>query len=210
MPAISQKSAAVIRLARKGPIRARDLAPLGIPRVYLGRLVERGLLTQLGAGLYQHPNAPQTELHSVAETIKRVPHATACLVTALQIHGLTTELPHAVWILIETHARAPVWTTTKLEVIRASGAALTHGVEDRTIEGVRAKLTTPAKTVADCFRYRRHVGLDVALAALREYLSRGRDPKRGRTGDFSVDALLRAAKSDRIGSVIRPYLEALS
>ena len=210
MPVISQKSAAVIRLARKGPIRARELAPLGVPRAYLGRLVERGLLTQLGAGLYQHPDAPQTELHSVAETLKRVPHAAVCLLTALQIHGLTTELPHAVWILIETHARAPASTTTKLEVIRASGAALSHGVEERTIEGVRAKLTTPAKTVADCFRYRRHVGLDVALAALREYLARGRSPKRASAGDFSVDALLRAAKADRIASVVRPYLEALA
>lgn len=208
MLTLTKKSAAVIRLARKGSIRARELSALGIPRAYLGRLVQRGLLTQTGKGLYELPDARHTELQSVAETAKRLPHATICLISALQMHGLTSELPHAVWLQIDTHARKPRSTATKLEIIRASGSALSHGIEERTVEGVPVKLTTPAKTVADCFRFRRHVGLEVALTALREYLAKGRGRKRA--GDFSVTALLAAAKADRISSVIRPYVEALS
>ena len=142
-----------------------------------------------------------TELHSLAEVAKRLPRATICLASALQVHELTTEAPHAVWVLIDRHARTPRLSYPKLEVVRASGAARDHGVETRTIEGVRVQVTTPAKTVADCFRYRRHVGLDVALAALRDYLRK----KRG-----GVDALLEAARADRIFALMRPYLEALA
>jgi len=128
-----------------------------------------------------------------------------CLLTALQIHGLTTELPHEVWVLIHTRARTPHIRGQRLHVVRASGAAATYGVEARTIEGVEVKVTSPAKTVADCFRYRDHVGLEIALAALRDYPRNGR----GRRG-FSVDALVEAARADRIYSVVRPYLEALA
>jgi len=114
---------------------------------------------------------------------------------------MTTEAPHAVWALIDRHARFPKVASPKLEVVRASGAARTHGVEVLTIEGVKVPLTTPAKTVADCFRFRRHVGLDVALAALKNYLKQ-------RKG--SIDALVEAARADRIYPFMRPYLEALA
>ncbi len=205
------KSTALLRLARSGPLRARDLEAAGIPRTYLRRLSERGLLEQVDRGLYRLPDAPVTELHSIAQVAKRVPHSIVALLSALQVHGLTSEAPHAVWILIDRHARAPRLGRPKVEVLRASGAALEHGVETRTIEGVSVRLTSPAKTVADCFRYRRHVGLEVALAALREYLRR---PARtrggaGRSGS-RIDALVQAAKADRIYSVLRPYLEALA
>jgi len=97
--------------------------------------------------------------------------------------------------------RLPQLTSPRLEVVRASGAAREHGVETRTIEGVNVQLTTPAKTVADCFRFRRHVGLEVARAALEEYL-------RKRKG--TIDALVDAARADRIYAFMRPYLEALA
>jgi predicted transcriptional regulator of viral defense system len=126
------------------------------------------------------------------------------------MHGLTTEVPHAVWVLIDTHARAPRSTPSKLEIVRASGSALAHGVEERIIEGVPVRLTSPAKTVADCFRYRRHVGLDVAIGALREYLVHGRSPKKNRKEVFSIEALVAAGTADRVSSVMRPYLEALA
>lgn len=195
------KTDSLLRLARKGPVRARDLDEAGIPRAYLRRLCERGLLEQVDRGLYRLTDAPVTELHSLAEVAKRVPHAIVCLLSALQVHGLTTEAPHAVWILIDRHARQPKVSYPKLEIVRASGPAREHGVEKRTIEGVPVRLTTPAKTVADCFRYRRHLGLDVALEALREYLRR----KRG-----GVDALVAAARADRVYALMRPYLEALA
>lgn len=206
----TNKSDVLLRLARSGPLRSRELAARGIPRSYLGRLVERGQLERVGRGLYRAPNARVTELHTIAETMKRVPHGVICLLSALQMHGLTTEVPHAVWVLIHTHARAPRSTPSKVEIVRASGLALTHGVAERTVEGVAVRLTSPSKTVADCFRYRRHVGLDVAISALREYLTLARSPQRKRGEVFSIEALVAAGTADRISSVMRPYLEALA
>lgn len=194
------KADALLRLARNGPVRARDLEAEGIPRTYLKRLSDQGLLERIARGLYRLADAPLTELSSLADVSKRVPHAVVCLLSALQVHGMTTEAPHAVWLLIDRHARVPRLASPQLEVVRASGAARTHGIETRTIDGVKVPLTTPAKTVADCFRFRRHVGLEVAIAALKDYL-------RLRKG--SVDALVAAARADRIYAFMRPYLEAL-
>lgn len=231
----STKIEQLVELAREGPVRARDLDAARIPRAYLKRLCERGLLERVDRGLYRLAEADVTELHSIAEVAKRVPHATVCLLSALQIHELTTEVPHAVWVQIDRHARMPGISYPRLEVVRASGRARDHGVEPYTIEGVETRLTMPAKTVADCFRYRRRVGLDVALAALRDFLerSRGRPTGRGRReitkggghgyghgssrgagyGDpsvYSIDALVAAARADRVYALMRPYLEALS
>lgn len=194
----------LLRLAKAGPVRARDLAEAGIPRSYLSRLVERGLLARSSRGVYRLADADVTELHSLAEVALRAPRAVVCLLSALAVHELTTQLPHAVWLMIEHKARVPAIEWPRLEIVRASGEALSHGVEIRTIEGVQVRLTSAAKTVADCFRYRRHVGLDVAIEALRDYLRpAGRIP--GRT----VDALVAAARADRVQSVMRPYMEAL-
>jgi predicted transcriptional regulator of viral defense system len=201
MPPIPPKTAALLRLARKGLIRARDLDEVGVPRVYLKRLSDRGLLERLDRGLYRLADAPATELSSLAEVSKRAPHAIVALLSALQVHDMTSEAPHAVWVLIDRHARTPKLTSPTLEIVRASGLARTHGVETRTIQGVRVQLTTPAKTVADCFRFRRHVGLEVALSALKDYLAK-------RKG--SIDALTAAARADRIYTFMRPYLEALA
>lgn len=202
MPAASStKKDIVLRLARRGPVRTRDLDEAGVPRAYLKRMLDEGLLERIDRGLYRLADAETTELASLAEVAKRMPHAVICLLSALQVHGLTTELPHAVWVLIDRHARVPKVAYPKLEVIRASGEARTHGVETRAIEGVTVQITSAAKTVADCFRYRRHVGMEVALAALREYL---------RTHRGGREALGRAARADRIHAFMRPYLEAFT
>ncbi len=205
----SPRDTAILNLAKKGPLRARDLDALGVPRVYLRRLVEKGLLERVDRGLYLHAEAQVTEFHSVAEVLKRVPSGTVCLVSALQLHGLTTEVPHAVWVLIDRHARAPRVASPKVEFVRASGPALKHGVELRIIEGVSVRLTSPAKSVVDCFRYRRHVGLEVALAALRDYLRRANGRPKSR-GAYTLDALAAAAKATRTANLLRPYLEALA
>jgi len=201
MGSAATKTDTLLRLAQKGPVRARDLGEAGIPRAYLRRLCDRGLLEQVDRGLYRLADAPVTELHSLAEVAVRVPHATICLLSALQLHALTTEVPHAVWVMIDRHARMPKLSYPTLEVVRASGRAREHGVESRTIERVEVRLTTAAKTVADCFRYRRHVGLDVAMAALRDYLRMHRG---------GMNALIEAARADRIYTLMRPYLEALA
>lgn len=200
MPA-SYKMDALLRLARKGPFRARDLAAAEIPRTYLTRLRDAGTLEQIDRGLYRLADADVSELHSVAEVVKRVPHATACLLTALQIHQLTSEAPAAVWIMIDTHARKPKLAYPPTEIVRASSKARIHGLETRKIEGVTVHLTSPAKTVADCYRYRRRVGMEIALSALRDYLHKYRG---------GVDALVAAARADRIHAFMRPYVEALA
>lgn len=201
MALVKNKTSSLLRLARKGPVRARDLDDAGIPRAYLKRLCERGLLEQLDRGLYRLADAPLTEVSSLADVSKRVPHGIICLLSALQFHGMTTEAPHAVWLLIDRHARLPKIASPAIEVVRASGPSRAHGVESRLVDGVKVQLTTPAKTVADCFRFRRHVGLEVALSALKDYLRKHKG---------SIDALVEAARADRIYTFMRPYLEALA
>jgi predicted transcriptional regulator of viral defense system len=200
MAATVDKSTRLLRLAAKGPIRTRDLDAAGIPRAYLRRLSERGLLEQVDRGIYRLADAELNELSSLAEVSKRVPHAIVSLLSALQVHELTSEVPHAIWVLIDRNARMPKLAYPKLEVVRASGAARSHGVETRVVDGVKVKITTPAKTVADCFRFRRHVGLEVAIDALKAYLR-----KRG-----NINALIAAARADRIYTVMRPYIETLA
>lgn len=194
------KTKSLLELAERGPVRARDLSAAGIPRSYLARLVARGRLEHVDRGLYRLVDGDPTENLSLAEVCKRVPNGAICLLSALQFHHLTTEAPHAVWLLIERGARAPTFTQPRTVLIRASGAAFEHGIETHAADGVSIRVTSAAKTVADCFRYRRYVGLEVALAAMRDYVSK----YRGQT-----DALLSAARADRVFSVLYPYLEAI-
>ena len=198
--------AELMRLAKKGPFRAADAGAVGIPRVYLSRWVEGGLIERVGRGLYRLVSAPASELASIAEVARRAPRANVCLLSALEIHGLTSESPGAVWLMIEGHGRIPRIDFVSTEAVRASGAAFHHGVQERTIEGTRVRITSPAKTVADCFRYRRHAGLEVALESLRDYMRRAHE-RRGR--EYSIPVLTEAMVADRVTSVMCPYVEAL-
>ena len=197
----ASKSKQVLDIARKaGILRPRDLAPQGIPRTYLHRLEERGLLVKETRGMYKLPDAEVTENHSLAEACKRVPRGVVCLLSALQFHKLTTQAPSEVWLALDRKARAPRSAVQPLRVVRMSGKALTEGVEEHRIEGVAVKVYQPAKTVADCFKYRNKIGLDVALESLRDYR------KKHRSG---MDELWRLAKICRVERVMRPYLEAM-
>jgi predicted transcriptional regulator of viral defense system len=191
----------IIDFARKtGAVRSRDLEARGIPRVYLTRLVRRGRLERVGRGLYRLSDAHATEHRSLAEAAKRVPHGVVCLLSALRFHGLTTQIPFQVWMAIHHKAWAPRADGPPLRVIRMSGAALESGVETHRIDGVEVRVFSPAKTVADCFKFRSKVGLDVALEALRDYR---------RAHPAGMGELWRYARTDRVSRVIRPYLEAL-
>ena len=132
------KTQALLRLARKGLVRARDLDEAGIPRAYLRRLCDRGVLERVDRGLYRLVDAPVTELHSLAEVAVRVPQATVCLGSALQLHGLTTEAPHAVWVMIGRRARIPKIAYPPIEVVRASGRALPTGSRPGTSKAWRS------------------------------------------------------------------------
>ncbi len=186
--------------------RARDAVATGITRAELSRLVDDGVLERVDRGLYRFADAELTEHASLVEVAKRAPNAVVCLLSALQFHGLTTELPAAVWVMIDTHRRPPKITTPRIEVVRASGEALEHGVIMTRLEGVEVRITTPAKTVADCFRYQKHVGLEVAIEALRDFVTQS---KKRRGASYSAGELMDAAKADNVVGIVRPYLEAL-
>ena len=198
MPASSHRDRAINLARRQGVVRTREFDAIGVPRVYLRRLQEDGLLIQPSRGLYQLADADLSVAHSLAEASKAVPSGVIGLLSALQFHELTTQTPHAVWMLMPSKAWAPTKPPVKLKIIRASGAALTMGVKHHRIDGVSVPITTPAKTVADCFKHRSKVGLDVAVEALRDAL---------RTKRASADDLWRAASADRVVTVMRPYLE---
>ena len=184
----------------RGVLRSKDLAPLGIPRQALARLHRRGALDRVGRGLYVLAGADVTEHHTLVEASRRVPHGVVCLLSALRFHDLTTQAPFEVWTAIEGKARRPEPERVPLRVVYMSGRAFTEGVETHEAEGVQVRVYGAAKTVADCFKYRSRVGLDVAIEALRDYRwSRG----------FDADALWHCAQVCRVSTVIRPYMEAI-
>lgn len=167
----------------------------------LARLVEAGTLERVGRGLYVATDAEVTESRTLVEAAKRVPAGVVCLLSALAFHGMTTECPHKVWIAIDVKARKPKTDWPPMAIVRFSGRARTFGVERHVLEGVEVSITSRAKTVADCFKYRNKIGLEVALDALRDYLR-----KRGR----SMVELLRAAEVCRVRRVMMPYVEAIA
>lgn len=196
------RSEQVLELAREaGILRARDLDRLGIAREHLSRLEQRGLLERIDRGLYMLPGADVTEFHSLVEATGRVPHGVICLTSALAFHHLTTQAPHEVWMAIDAKAYRPKSDVLPLRIVRFSGKALTYGIETHLIEGVRVRVYSPAKTVADCFKFRYKIGKDVAFEALREtwYARRA-----------TVHELRAAAEVCRVWQVMRPYLEALA
>ena len=142
-----------------------------------------------------------TEHHGLAIAAAAVPHGVVCLLSALQYHGIGTQLPSEVWMAIDRRARRPALRYPPLRIVRYTGAALTEGVESRRVEGREVRVYNVAKTVADCFKYRNKIGLDVALEALREGW---------RARRFTMDELDRYAAICRVQRVMRPYLEALT
>jgi predicted transcriptional regulator of viral defense system len=190
-----------IEIARaRGIARTRDFDAAGVPRVYLQRLRDEGRLIQPGRGLYQLADADFSATHSLAEAARAVPRGTVCLLSALQFHELTTQTPHEIWMLLPAKAWAPTSPPVAVRIVRASGEALTAGIEHHTVEGVPVPVTIPAKTVADCFKHRSKAGLDVAVEALKDCL---------RAKRATIDELWRYATICRVQNVMRPYLEAV-
>ena len=190
----------ILDLAAHQPlVRPRDVEALGIARESLLRLYRRGLLVRQARGVYALPQTPVTEHHSLAMAAKRVPRGVICLLSALRFHGLTTQDPLEVWMAINLKARKPSVQSPALRVVRFSGRALVEGVEESEIEGVRVRVTSAAKTVADCFKYRHKIGIDVAIEALRDSV---------RKRKTTIDEIHRYARVCRVANVMRPYLES--
>lgn len=192
----------ILRMFKKaGVLRARDVAAAGVARTYLNRLLTQGIIHRPARGLYVLAEDEPTEQRSFVEAARRVPQGIICLLSALQFHGLTTQAPFEIWLAIDRKARLPRSGPLPLRIVRFSGNALTFGVEEHRLEGVPVRIYSPAKTVADCFKYRHKLGIDVAIEALRDCL---------RQKQATIDELWEAAKICRMTNVIRPYLEALT
>ena len=182
-------------------IRASDLQKIGVPRNYLGRLGSRGVLQKIDRGLYEVVGLPASEYMSLVEISHKVPKSVICLLSALRFHEIGTQMPSEVWIAIDVKARSPKTEHPRIRVVRFSGEALRFGVQEHEVQGGRIRVYSPAKTVADCFKFRNKIGMDVALEALRECR---------RQKKATVDELWRAAKVCRVANVMRPYMETVA
>jgi predicted transcriptional regulator of viral defense system len=192
----------VLELARRqGLFRLSEATAAGIHPEYVRRLTVAGELMRVGRGLYAIHTQQATEYHTLAEIAKRVPKGIVCLLTALRFHGLGTQNPREIWLAIDRRAGIPRVDFASIRIVRISGAALTSGVDEHGIENVALRITSPARTVVDCFKFRNKIGVDVAVEALREY-------RRLRKG--TIDELWRQADRLRMTRVMRPYWDAMS
>ncbi len=199
MTTLQDKALALAK--RKSILRVKDLREAGIHPEYLRRLCAKGMLVRVGRDLYVPAGAELSADTGLAQAAKRVPQGVVCLLSALRFHEIGTANPFEVWIALGRDVRRPKVDYPPLRILRFSGQAFTEGVERHRIESVQVQVYNPAKTVADCFKYRHKIGLDVALEALREGL---------RTKKCTQEQLWRYAKVCRVTAVMRPYLEAVS
>ena len=181
--------------------RSRDLEAAGLNRVRLAAAVREGQVERLGRGLYRLAEGPVTENHSLVLAAKRVPRGVICLLSALRFHNLTTQSPHEVWMALPLHSWHPTGNGQPLRLIWLSPQCFEADVETHEIEGMSVQVYSAAKTVADCFKYRNKIGVDVALEALHDAW---------RAKRCSIDELMKAAQHCRVANVMRPYLESLT
>ena len=179
-------------------MRRSELSAARVHPETLARLVKEGRLIRVARGLYQLADADITMFHAMAEVAKLAPKGVVCLMSALQYHELTLQMPSRVWVAIGAKARKPQFQYPAIRVVRFGKRALSLGVEMYRIDGVAVPIFNPAKTVVDCFRFRRHVGFDVALEGLHSVI---------RSEKAKPAEIIRYARETRIWSVLRPCLE---
>jgi predicted transcriptional regulator of viral defense system len=178
-----------------------QLLDAGISDQSITRLVEQGTLRRVRRGIYEHADCPVSEHHDLIQVTKSASRAVIVLISALRFHEIGTQSPHEVWIQLPAQTRVPKIDWPPIRVIRTRVKALqTEGVEHHHLGGTKVAITTPARTVADCFKHRNKLGIDVCVEALRETLNE-RKATIGEMGEMG--RLL------RVGNVMRPYLEAM-
>jgi predicted transcriptional regulator of viral defense system len=190
-------------ISQRGQVRPKEVAEAGFDRNLLYYLLARGKIERVGRGLYRYPGAITTEHEALVEVAHLVPHGVIALLSALSFHGIGTQMPGAVWVALnrdEARSRPRV-QDRRVEFVWFSGPAFTEGQEVHEADGVRVRVYSPAKTMADLFKYRNKVGLDVALEALREGLADRR---------FTPAELERAANVCRVWPVMKPYLQGMT
>lgn len=181
-------------------LKPKDLVAEKIPTVYLSRLVKQGKLLQLAYGLYALPETQFDEKQSLLEVQNLVPKGVFCLLTALQFHNLTTQNPFEVWLAVERNAAIPRIRSVQNRIFRINSEMFNAGIEEHKVEGGIIRVYSPAKTVADCFKYRNKIGLDVAMESLS-------DAWRKRL--ITMDELWHMAKINRVTNVMLPYAQML-
>lgn len=181
-------------------VRSRELEHAGLSRTQIARMLERGEIERVARGLYRRAGAPVSEHSDLAIVARKVPGAVICLLSALRFHGLTTQNPFEVWLAIENKSWRPRLDHPPLRFVYLTGRSLDEGVETHDAEGVRLRVFSAARTVADCFKFRNKIGTDVAVEALREF--RRHRPK-------ELKDVWRFAEVGRVARVMRPYLESL-
>ena len=187
-------------LMQKTLLRPNDAVSSGYSRMYLTQLAKRGELRKVGRGLYASPLRKESEESGLAEVAIKHPRAVVCLLSALSVHGLTTQAPYEVWVAVGSKDRPPKMDYPPLRIVRFGGETLTEGSEVKLIEEIPVQITNLPKTIADCFKFRNKIGLDIALEALKEAWREKR---------VSIDDLWRYARLCRVQNVMRPYLESL-
>lgn len=200
MAQLTQRDRTIDLLRHNGIMRLTDLRAHGIHAPTLSRMVEEGEIARPARGLYELTDAEVSLSHSLAEIAVQVPKAVICLISALVYHEITLQSPRSIWLAIGESDRKPKITHVTTHILHFGQVALRTGVQTVRIDGVAVKIFSPAKTVVDCFRYRRVAGLDVALEALRMVL---------RSKKATPDEIVQLAKALRIWSVLRPYLESV-
>ena len=196
----SQRDTARTLFQQKGLVRMRDLRYAGVGAETVARMVREGVVMRVARGLYQLADVVPDPRRSIVEASARVPKGVICLSSALQFHDLTLQMPSVVWIAIERTGWKPKVEHPPIRIVRFGRQALEDGVKRHSIEGIEVPIFEPAKTIVDCFRYRNKIGLDIAMEGLREGL---------RTKRATPDQLWEFARSVRVWSVMRPYVEAM-
>ena len=199
-PTGTQRDTARNLFREKGLVRMRDLRDAGVAAETVARLVREGAVTRVARGLYQLADSIPDTRRSLAEASALVPRGVICLTSALQFHELTLQMPSAVWIAIDRTGWKPKVEYPPIRFVRFGSRAIKEGVKRHLIDGIEVPIFEPAKTIVDCFRYRNKIGLDIALEGLREGL---------RTKRATPDQLWDFARTARVWSVMRPYVEAM-
>lgn len=191
---------ALALVKERGIVRSSEFVEAGIPRVIVSRMVASKDLQQLTRGLYCLPDKEFSERESLIVIAAKVPQAVFCLLTALQIHGLTTQLPRKVWIAMPVDSHIPKIEYPPIKMVKYSGKAYSEGVDLQQEDGIEYRVYSPAKTIADCFKHRNKIGIDVAIEALKDAYDKNK---------VTMDELWHFAKICRVANVMRPYLEAI-
>lgn len=183
-----------------GLLHSRQAFDLGIHPRTLYKMRDEGIIEQLSRGLYRLTDLPPISNPDLVRVALRIPYGVICLISALAHHDLTTQVPHVVHVALERGAELPRLDFPPLKIYWFTGLAFSQGIEVQSVDQVSIRIYSAEKTIADCFKYRNKLGLDVALEALKRYRERGK---------MNIEALLRSARACRVENVMRPYLEAV-